>query len=67
MTQPYCNFILCQQDDGYELVGPFKTREALVAYGLRWQAEHGDDPRWQSLHLDDPHAPPRVIDPGAFA
>ena len=57
------NCIICMQDDAYEIRGPFDSREALVAAGEKWQAEHDDNPRWQSVYLADPHEAPRVIAP----
>lgn len=63
-ARPDCNFIICMRDDGYEIVGPFGSHDELIAYGERWQDEHGDDPRWQSLYLADPHAAPVVVGPG---
>ncbi len=60
---PAHNCIICMQDDGYEIIGPFASRLDLIAYGERWQDEHNDDPRWQSVHLADPHAMPVVVTP----
>ncbi len=42
------NCIIRIYDIGYEIVGPFETRDALVASGERWQAANGDRPTWQS-------------------
>jgi len=51
------------RDDGYSIIGPFASRDALVAWGIKDQAESGDDPRWQSVYLADPAAAPKVIAP----
>ena len=57
------NYIIRMRDEGYSIIGPFDSREALVAWGRRDQENSGDDPRWQSLYLDDPHAPATVVVP----
>lgn len=59
---PTPNCIICMQDEDYIVVGPFASRDALRAWGERWQRDHDDDPRWQSIYLADPSARPiRVI------
>lgn len=57
------NCIICMYDDRYEIVGPFASRDALVAYGEWWQAANGDRPTWQSIYLAEPRAEPTVIQP----
>lgn len=47
------NYILLFGEEGLEIVGPFKNREDLKAWGDKWQAAHNDDPRWQSIHLEE--------------
>jgi hypothetical protein len=43
------------EKDGLRIIGPFETVQALSAWGDRWQADNGDDPRWQQIELkDDP-------------
>jgi hypothetical protein len=57
------NCIIRIRDDSYSIVGPFASRDDLVAWGRKDQAESGDDPRWQSVYLADPHARPTVLKP----
>lgn len=57
------NCIILMYDDRYEIMGPFKTHDDLVANGQRWQAENGDRPTWQSIFLADPGGTPHLIAP----
>ncbi len=57
------NCIICMYDDRYEIVGPFATNAAIVAYGEAWQAHNDDRPTWQSIFLANPRAEPRVVTP----
>jgi len=63
MTDQAHNCIIAMQDDSYVVAGPFASTDELIAWGERWQAEHGDDPRWQSIYLADPDAMPVRVQP----
>lgn len=43
--------LLIYGDDWLKVVGPFDSGKEAAAFGARWSAKQGDDPRWQVLRL----------------
>ena len=60
------NCIICVNDAGYLIIGPFDDPDELSLAGARWQEANGDDPRWQALRLGNPWALPHVLSPSVL-
>ncbi len=52
MARERHNYYLIFNHADIRLVGPFDTRDALVAHAEKWQAANGDNPCWHSVYID---------------